>query len=129
MAAGPDLAQREARALRRGNGYDEIILNRYVVEGTFTAAPTCGRPSAGRPAFIAADERPARRPREIETRRLALNWRCRALAAGNPLLMVELTDADLGPRLERLERSHVRTRGPGCALHDRRPTRTDLAGG
>ncbi|GAA4554905.1 SNF2-related protein [Pseudonocardia xishanensis] len=105
-----DLAQRDGRALRRGNQHSEIGLYRYVVEGSFDAYSwqTVGRKAT----FIAQVMRGRLDQREIEDiGDSALSYNeVKALAAGNPLLLDKAkADADLA-RLERLERSHVQAR-------------------
>ncbi|WP_308820240.1 SNF2-related protein [Pseudonocardia alni] len=106
-----DLAQRDGRALRRGNQYSEIALNRYVVEGTFDAY--MWQAVARKAAFISQLMNGRLDVREIEgdVGDTALNYNeVKALAAGNPLLIEKAkADAEL-IRLERLERSHVQTR-------------------
>lgn len=106
-----DLAQRDGRALRRGNQYSEIALNRYVVEGTFDAY--MWQAVARKAAFISQLMNGRLDVREIEgdVGDTALNYNeVKALAAGNPLL-IEKAKADTELiRLERLERSHVQTR-------------------
>ena len=106
-----DLAQRDGRALRRGNQNSEIGLYRYVVEGSFDAYSwqTVGRKAT----FIAQIMRGRLDQREIEDiGDSALSYNeVKALAAGNPLLLDKAkADADLA-RLERLERSHIQSRG------------------
>lgn len=106
-----DLAQRDGRALRRGNQYSEIALNRYVVEGTFDAY--MWQALARKAAFISQLMNGRLDVREIEgdIGDTALNYNeVKALAAGNPLLLDKAkADAEL-TKLERLERSHVQTR-------------------
>ncbi|MBP2371385.1 SNF2-related protein [Pseudonocardia parietis] len=106
-----DLAQRDGRALRRGNQYSEIALNRYVVEGTFDAY--MWQALARKASFISQLMNGRLDVREVEgdIGDTALNYNeVKALAAGNPLLMDKAkADAEL-TKLERLERSHVQTR-------------------
>lgn len=106
-----DLAQRDGRALRRGNQYSEIALNRYVVEGTFDAY--MWQALARKAAFISQLMNGRLDVRELEgdIGDTALNYNeVKALAAGNPLLLDKAkADAEL-TKLERLERSHVQTR-------------------
>lgn len=106
-----DLAQRDGRALRRGNQYGEIGLFRYVVAGTFDAYmwQACARKAA----FISQLMNGTLTVREIDgdIGDSALSYsEVKALAAGNPLLMDKAkADAEL-TKLERLERSHTHTR-------------------
>ncbi len=106
-----DLAQRDGRALRRGNQYAEIGLYRYVVEGSFDAYSW--QTVARKATFIAQLMRGRLDVREIEDigdSALSFN-EVKALAAGNPLLLDKArADAEL-TRLERLERAHVQARG------------------
>lgn len=106
-----DLAQRDGRALRRGNQYTEIHLNRYVVEGTFDAY--MWQALARKAAFISQLMNGRLDVRELEgdIGDTALNYsEVKALAAGNPLLLDKArADAEL-TKLERLERAHVHAR-------------------
>ncbi len=106
-----DLAQRDGRALRRGNQYSEIGIYRYVVEGSFDAYSW--QTVARKATFIAQLMRGRLDVREIEDigdSALSFN-EVKALAAGNPLLLDKAkADAEL-TRLERLERSHTQARG------------------
>jgi N12 class adenine-specific DNA methylase len=105
-----DLAQREGRALRRGNQYPEIGIYRWVTEGSFDAYSW--QTVARKAAFIAQVMRGRLDVREIEDiGDSALSYNeVKALAAGNPLLLDKAkADAEL-TRLDRLERSHVQSR-------------------
>jgi N12 class adenine-specific DNA methylase len=105
-----DLAQRDGRALRRGNQYPEIGIYRYVTEGSFDGYSW--QTVARKAAFIAQLMRGRLDVREIEDigdSALSFN-EISALAAGNPLLLEKAkADAEL-TRLERLDRAHIQSR-------------------
>lgn len=106
-----DIAQRDGRALRRGNQYDEIGIYRYVVEGTFDAY--MWQAVSRKATFIAQVMNGKLGAREIDgdVGDAALSYtEVKALAAGNPLLLEKAAaDAEL-TKLERLERTHLQTR-------------------
>lgn len=106
-----DIAQRDGRALRRGNQHDEIGIYRYVVEGTFDAY--MWQAVSRKATFIAQVMNGKLGAREIDgdIGDAALSYtEVKALAAGNPLLLEKAAaEAEL-TKLERLERSHLQTR-------------------
>lgn len=106
-----DLAQRDGRALRQGNAYNEIGIYRYVSEGSFDGYSW--QTVARKARFIGQVMRGRLDLREIEDiGDAALSFdEVKALATGNPLLLDKAkADAEL-TRLERLERAHQLSKG------------------
>lgn len=105
-----DLAQRDGRILRQGNANPEVRILRYVTEGSFDGY--LWQTVTRKAQFIGQVMRGRLDVREIEDiGEAALSYNeVKALATGNPLLLEQAQAQAEVSRLERLERSHARTR-------------------